>query len=174
VECRIDSQERNGAMATRQATKQLERTYRASAPIVGLARDLVGRQADAWGLPISVKDAAVRSVSELVTNALAVSGAADHIKIRFVAAPETAVIYVWDGSPQEPRRTSPVITLDDLDAMPDLAGPDALPDFGGWGLGLVESLADATGATWVEPSPHHGKWVWARFDYISGPSADRA
>jgi hypothetical protein len=145
-------------------TTRLDRRYRASTAIVGLSRAIVSDQADAWALPAAMKDAVVRSVSELVSNAVSVSGAIDLIKIRFEWFPTCVLLSVYDASPRAPKRATPITTLAQIDALPDDPESMAFPEVGGWGLHLVETLADATGANWLHPAPQSGKWVWARFN----------
>jgi Histidine kinase-like ATPase domain len=142
---------------------RLDRQYRACAAIVGLSRRVIADQAEMWGIAPAMKDALVRSVSELATNALGVSSALDLIKIRLEWFPTRVLLSVYDASPQQPKSSAPGLTLEELDALPD-DDPLTLPRFGGWGLPLVETLADATGANWLNPAPLSGKWVWARFN----------
>ncbi|MCD0447664.1 hypothetical protein LO762_00405 [Actinocorallia sp. API 0066] len=68
-------------------------------------------------------------------------------------------------SPKKPEASAPDLTLAELDALPDVEDPLGFPEFGGWGLPLVQALADVTGAHWLDPVPESGKWVWARFDF---------
>lgn len=142
---------------------RLERSYRATPAVVALARHLIDRQAGLWRLPAAPRDAAVSSASELVTNAVAVSGATDLLKIRFQRLPGAVLLSVWDTSSVEPKSARPDLTLEEIDAVPD-GDSTELPEFGGWGLPLVEALASETGAEWVLPAPQSGKWIWARFD----------
>lgn len=146
-------------------TTRLDRQYRASAAIVGLSRAVIGGQADSWHLPEAMKDALVRCVSELMTNAVAVSGALDLVKIRLEWFPTCVLLSVYDVSAKEPKTSAPNLTLDELDALPDVEDPLELREFGGWGLPLVETLADVTGAHWLRPAPGSGKWIWARFNF---------
>jgi hypothetical protein len=150
--------------ASRPTVTRLDRQYCASAAIVGLSRMVIADQAEAWGLAPAMRDALVRSVSELVTNTLGVSSALDLIKIRLEWFPICVLLSVYDVSPQEPKSSAPDLTLEELDALPD-DDPLTLPKFGGWGLPLVETLADATGANWLSPAPMSGKWMWARFNF---------
>jgi histidine kinase-like protein len=145
------------------APRRLDRQYRASVAIVGLSRIVIKEQAEIWRLAPEMTDSLVRSVSELVTNAVGVSSALDLIKIRLEWSPACVVLSVHDASSQEPKSSAPDLTLEELDGLPD-DDPLRLPQFGGWGLPLVETLADATGAFWPAPAPASGKWVWARFD----------
>jgi hypothetical protein len=149
----------------RPQTTRLDRTYRACAAIVGLSRGVVASQAEAWNLPEPMKDGLVRSVSELVTNAVGVSKALDLVRIRLEWFPTCVLLSVHDVSPERPKASAPNLTLEEIDAFPDDEDPQTLPEFGGWGLPLVKTLADATGANWVNPAPQSGKWVWARFNF---------
>src|SRR5258708_1645269 len=118
-------------------TTRLDRRYRASAAIVGLSPAVIGNQADDWGLSLATKDAPVRSVSELVTNAVNVSGAIDHLKIRLEWFPTCVLLSVYDVSPRQPKPSVTNLTLEELDALPDDEDPLKLPEFGGWGLPMV-------------------------------------
>jgi anti-sigma regulatory factor (Ser/Thr protein kinase) len=123
----------------------------------------VDHQAASWQLPIATRQAIVSSTSELVTNAVAISGATDLLKIRLERTQREVVLSVWDASSIEPKPVRHGLTLEDIDAASD-SDPAELPEFGGWGLPLVESLASETGADWVRPAPQSGKWIWARFN----------
>lgn len=126
----------------------------ASRAAVGVARDLVEQQAREWGLPHLSED--LRLVTgELVTNAVAVSPWHGAVKVRIGRYRDGGVmVSVWDGSLKRPESQRVELTLEILDALPEDH------EFGGWGLSIVERLADSCGVTWVEPI---GKWVWARF-----------
>jgi hypothetical protein len=126
-------------------------------------------------LPDEIRDKAVRVCSEFMTNAIAVSRADQHVKIRFeLFFPVCALLSVWDSSPRPARLKAPDLHAP-IDAEPDdlLKALDEIPDFecgelpslGGWGLNLVGVLADATGAYWPAPIPKAGKWMWARFEF---------
>jgi len=146
-------------------TTCFERQYRASAAIVGLSRTVIGEQGARWRLPAAMTDSLGRCVSELVSNAVAVSGCTDLIKIRLERSATCVILSVFDRSPRQPVSSAPHLTLEAIDALPDDGGPMTLPEFGGWGLPLVESLADAIGAHWIEPAPQSGKWIWAGFNF---------
>lgn len=149
------------------APRRLDRQYRASVAIVGLSRIVIKEQAEIWRLAPEKTDSLVRSVSELVTNAVGVSSAVDLIKIRLEWLPACVILSVYDASSEEPKSSAPHLTLEELDGLPD-DDPLRLPQFGGWGLPLVETLADDTGAYWPAPAPISGKWVWARFNLPPG------
>ena len=146
-------------------SRQQDRTLLASPAVVGLSRDIIATWAIAWGLPEETSDKLVRCTSELVTNAVGISHRSGQIRLRLSRTADSVTLSVWDGSPEEPKSSSPDITLPELDALPDTAGPDELPAFGGWGLPIVEALADRTGTAWVHPAPQQGKWVCATFDF---------
>lgn len=149
----------------RPAQTRLDREYRASVAIVPLSRTVIANQAKEWKLSEAILDSVIRSASELVSNAVAVSGAIDLIKIRLEWFPNCVVLSVYDASPRQPKASAPSFTLEELDGLPDEGNPFELPVFGGWGLPLVETLANATGADWLSPAPRSGKWVWARFNF---------
>lgn len=54
---------------------------------------------------------------------------------------------MWDASPEEPHTSTP----------PSEPLPDDAPDPGGWGLGIIASLAEEHGCR----PEHGGKNVWA-------------
>ena len=153
-----------GMIAT-DAGWEVEREFSASDAVIGLVRDLVGRQVRGWALSDDLRDRIVQVASELATNAVQVSRAGARIRVRLTLGGSDVVLGIWDGSPLRPMASMPVTTLEEIDALPDTAGPDELPEFGSWGLPLVGTLATKAGIDWVEPIPAAGKWMWATFDY---------
>jgi anti-sigma regulatory factor (Ser/Thr protein kinase) len=110
-----------------------------------------------WGLT-ATRYSDVRSnlqliAAELVTNAARETPDRD---IRVQCFPDfnaSAIsIAVWDASDRKPEPAMPLLTQETLDLR-----PSHFDDNGGWGLPLVQALAESCG---VEPTKH-GKWVWA-------------
>jgi anti-sigma regulatory factor (Ser/Thr protein kinase) len=91
--------------------------------------------------------------TELLTNA--VQETPDQ-PIRAYCVPdlEAGVIHfaVWDRSPRKPEANMPELTPETLDLR-----EENFDENGGWGLPLVEALAESCGITPTEG----GKWVWA-------------
>jgi anti-sigma regulatory factor (Ser/Thr protein kinase) len=114
---------------------------------VPLAREFTRATLAGWRCGAELLSDALLVVTELVTNAL-LHGHGVPV-VRLAARPGRLRIEVVDGSPLLPVRRT--------------AGPD-----GGWGLGLVERLAAAWGATQVGPQ----KVVWAELSEPSATPAD--
>ncbi|CNF94035.1 Histidine kinase-%2C DNA gyrase B-%2C and HSP90-like ATPase [Mycobacterium tuberculosis] len=128
----------------------LRRSLLATPEAVQQGRLIVESQALQWRLPQSTVDDAVLVASELLTNSVrATRGQA--ITLRLALVPGGLRVEVWDASPEEPRPSMP-----DL-AMPAEPLPDDAPDPGGWGLGIIASLAEEHGCR----PEHGGKSVWA-------------
>ncbi|WP_131740471.1 ATP-binding protein [Actinomadura roseirufa] len=132
------------------------RYYPAQRSIVGAARRQVAAMLCEWRLPVSMDDAEL-TVSELVTNAVRLSGPSDQVAVHLRWIGIGLVIGVWDSSPAMPiASTVGGLTLDDI--TPD---PKALEDddnrAGGWGLPLVEAVASAFQVE--RTSSPAGKWV---------------
>ncbi|WP_169809350.1 ATP-binding protein [Actinomadura chibensis] len=132
--------------------------YPAKPTVVGMARDHTSAALRDWRAPVSVDDA-VLVVSELVTNAIRISGSTDRVTLRLQWIGHGLVLGVWDGSTEMPTvDTTGDPTLDEIDPDPAAlgCGDDRM---GGWGLPLVRAL---TVAFQVERtySPI-GKWVTA-------------
>ncbi|GGY12065.1 ATP-binding protein [Streptomyces anandii] len=98
----------------------------------------VGVSADSGGRDTS--DTAALVATELVTNAWRHAGGAQEMRL------------IWDG------RTLTVEVDDSGSAWPAVLAPDRRGAQGGYGLPLVDSLAEAWG-TYCRPG---GKTVWAR------------
>jgi anti-sigma regulatory factor (Ser/Thr protein kinase) len=88
--------------------------------------------------------------SELLTNSVRATPN-QPVTLRLALVPGGLRVEVWDASPEEPQASTP-----DL-AMPSGPLPDDAPDPGGWGLGIIASLAEEHGG---RPG-HGGKSVWA-------------
>lgn len=129
------------------------RTFLASPAVVGLARDLVERQARAWGIN-SLRHDLLIVVAELVGNAVEISRSDDVIKVAMQRDQSGVLIKVWDSSNEHPKPRRVELTLDLIDALPEDH------QFGGWGLPIVEELCSYSGVNWTPPE---GKWVWGRF-----------
>ena len=127
---------RGGSVAPRWAADR----FRRDDAEVGRARALVRRSLTSWGLPGEIPSLEL-AVSELVTNAL-VHGSGD-VEVRVSAAEDHVRLDVVDegGSGGD---------------TPHVARPRESPGQGGWGLLVVERLADAWGA---ETGPA-GTRVW--------------
>ncbi|XVQ10298.1 ATP-binding protein [Spirillospora sp. CA-255316] len=119
---------------------------------VGLARSVASGSLRAWGLG-RYEERALAIVSELVTNAVAVSAPADTVRLYINAVPERLVIGVSDAAVgRAPRAREAVSTVEEIDQA-------ASEEFGGWGLMLVAAFADAV---WTEPAKDGtAKWVCA-------------
>ncbi|MER6994401.1 ATP-binding protein [Streptomyces sp. NPDC000410] len=116
---------------------------------VGRARKELRKTLEGWGLG-TLEDAALVVLSELLTNAVrhACVPKGRQIETRYVRVPGGLRIEVHDAAEERP-----------LMAVP---GMDAS---GGWGLPLVDALADRWAvADRVGP----GKMVWAELDTASG------
>ncbi|MEO5874929.1 MAG: ATP-binding protein [Streptosporangiaceae bacterium] len=82
-------------------------------------------------------------VSELVTNAVAVSGPGDPVRLRLTVLENRLRVTVWDRC-----------------SHPPAAGPDLPEGEGGRGLRLVEALTASWG--WAR-EPGGGKYVWCEY-----------
>jgi anti-sigma regulatory factor (Ser/Thr protein kinase) len=121
----------------------------ASRATVGLCRSMVAETLRAWGCAELVDDALI-VVSELATNAVAVSGSLGRIALLLDKEAGGLVrIGVWDGAPGE-RPLAPMAPAVDLE-------DGNYDDNHGWGLAIVGSLARKVGC---DPLLG-GKVVWA-------------
>jgi hypothetical protein len=124
----------------------------ASTAAAGLARTLTNARLYKWG-HAHISDDAFLVASELINNALAETPGKE---IKYLLGREGGEIFlaVWDSSNRVPCQRPPVeFTLDELDLS-----PERFDDNGGWGLGIVATLATNCGYT---TDPNGGKWVWA-------------
>nr|BFE33080.1 hypothetical protein GCM10010200_053310 [Actinomadura rugatobispora] len=119
---------------------------------VGLARSVASGSLQTWGLE-RFEERALAIVSELATNAVAVSAPTDTVRLYLAALTERLVIGVSDAAVgRAPQARQAVSTVEEIDR----AGSD---EFGGWGLMLVAAYADAV---WTEPAKNGtAKWVCA-------------
>lgn len=120
---------------------------------VGLARTLADGRLRKWDY-FHIIDDALLIISELVTNA---TQQTPNEEIRFQLSRESGgvLIAVWDSSPAVPApKPGFELTLNDLDCS-----EERYDDNGGWGLGIVQTLATKCGLT---RDPGGGKWIWAR------------
>jgi signal transduction histidine kinase len=111
------------------------------------ARAFVMQTCDRWGLPTSVRNAAVDIASELVSNAAAHGSGPVVLAIERGAG--NLLVRAWDDGPGSPR------------VLPYRPGVSEK----GLGLRLVKQLSTHWGAA----ADDGGKWVWAR---IALPDAD--
>lgn len=130
----------------------ITRLWVVSPAVVGLARDQVSRALREWGLELLISDA-VSITGELMANAVRVSGRFDAIKVHVGLRAGVVVLGVWDGRDERPVKRTVELSLETLDLR-----EENFDDNGGWGLSIVETLADRC---WVEQTPPHGKWVCA-------------
>ncbi|WUH97917.1 ATP-binding protein [Spirillospora sp. NBC_00431] len=130
--------------------RALRRGFRASPQVVREGRLIVESQALQWGLADETVDAAVRVVSELLTNAVEATPSLP-ITLRMGLVGDGVQVEVWDSSPERPRRSVPDLS------MPDGPVGEDVPDPGGWGLGIVEYLSEEHGVR----TEFEGKSVWA-------------
>lgn len=136
--------------------------YPAKRAIVGAARDQATTAVRDWRLPVSVDDAAL-VVSELVTNAIRISGPADRVILHLQWIDIGLVIGVWDHSTEMPELNK---------IAPD---PGALEhdedQVGGWGLPLVQAVtAELHVDRTYSPA---GKWVTALLNSMATPTKPR-
>ena len=131
------------------------RTFLASPAVVGLARDMVDRQARAWGMN-GLRNDLLSVVAELVGNAVEISRGDDVIKVAMQRDRAGVLIRVWDSSNEHPKPRKVELTLDLIDALPEDH------QFGGWGLSIVEQLCANSGVKWTPP---YGKWVWGHLTF---------
>jgi anti-sigma regulatory factor (Ser/Thr protein kinase) len=130
----------------------MTREVAASKAAAGLARSLVAAHLVKWSAT-QFTERAVSIMGELFINAARVSGPAGTVLIHLRLDREGLWIAVEDGSPDEPSKRATVGSVEDLDRSDT-------DEFGGWGLTIIETLADEF---WVEPSQRAGhKWVCAR------------
>lgn len=127
----------------------LRRGFLATPRVVGEGRLIVESQALQWGLDEDTVDAAVRVVSELLTNAV-VATPYKPITLRMGLVGNGLQVEVSDSSPKRPERSVPDLS------MPDGPLADDVPDPGGWGLGIVDSLSEVHGIR----DEVEGKSVW--------------
>ena len=104
------------------------------------ARAFASQTCDRWSLPISVRNAAVDIVSELVANAAA--HGSGPVVLALERGAGNLLVRAWDDGPGSPRV---------LPYRPGLSDK-------GLGLRLVKQLSTHWGAA----SDDGGKWVWAR------------
>ncbi|MEW2353658.1 ATP-binding protein [Spirillospora sp. NPDC029432] len=128
---------------------------------VGLARSIVAAFLRVHGL-VRYEERALAIVSELVTNAVAVSRPTGTVRVYGTVEPARLWLAVSDAFPErDPAPRNAVSTVEEIDA----AGSE---EFGGWGLMLVRAYADRV---WVErPAGGGRKWVCASID-VAGPGA---
>ncbi|WP_158588008.1 ATP-binding protein [Actinomadura logoneensis] len=147
-----DIRSEGGTMVTR-ATDDLIMAMLGSPAAAGLARTMAAHRLRKWGCS-HINDDAALIIAELVANA---AEATPNKKIRFQLSRDAhgIVIAVWDSSPAVPvARPVVELTLEDLDIS-----EESFDRNGGWGLPIVETLANSCGYT---PDPSGGKWIWAR------------
>ena len=113
-------------------------------------RLIVEAQALQWGLAEETVGAAVLVASELLTNAVAATPYRG-IALRMSLLDGGLRVEVWDSSPERPKPSTPDLS------MPDEPLAENVPDPGGWGLGIIDSLSDAHGVR----DEFEGKTVWA-------------
>lgn len=133
----------------------IARDLLASGASVGLSRSVVSSFLRANELG-AYEERALAIVSELVTNAVAISGPTDVVRV-YVAADTCRVrVAVSDTAPErDPAPRGAVSSVEEIDD----AGYE---EFGGWGLMLVEAYADQV---WTErPAGVGFKWVCAAID----------
>ena len=111
------------------------------------ARAFTVQTCDRWGLPASVRNAAVDIASELVANAAA--HGSGPVVLALERGAGNLLVRAWDDGPGSPRV---------LPYRPGLSEK-------GLGLRLVKQLSTHWGAA----ADDGGKWVWAR---IALPTAD--
>jgi hypothetical protein len=91
--------------------------------------------------------------AELLTNAIQET---PYRSIRAYCVPDLNAgvvrFAVWDSSARMPEANMPVLTVETLDLR-----QENFDNNGGWGLPLVEALAESCGITRTAG----GKWVWA-------------
>jgi anti-sigma regulatory factor (Ser/Thr protein kinase) len=135
----------------------LDLTCNATATVTGQVRLLLDCRFPEWGLTAE-RHADLRAdlhliATELVTNAIQET---PDRAIRAYCVPDldAGVIHfaVWDSSDGRPEAHMPELTPQTLDLR-----EENFDDNGGWGLPLVEALAERCGVTATEG----GKWVWA-------------
>ncbi|GAA2424818.1 hypothetical protein GCM10010191_41300 [Actinomadura vinacea] len=119
---------------------------------VGLARSVVSYSLRAWGLG-RYEERALAIVSELATNAVAVSAPTDTVRLYLAIRRGCLVLGVSDAAggrmPAQRTTVSCVKEIDEAETA----------EFGGWGLMLVAAYADEV---WTEPTKDAGaKWVCA-------------
>ncbi|MBE1533298.1 ATP-binding protein [Actinomadura algeriensis] len=139
-------------VTVRKGGEGITRVWVVSPAAVGLGRDQVSRALREWGLALLVPDA-VSIVGELMANAVRVSGRLDAVKVHVGVRAGDVVLGVWDGCRARPVRRTVELSLETLDLR-----EENFDDNGGWGLSIVETLADRC---WIEETPPRGKWVCA-------------
>lgn len=128
----------------------LRRGFLATPDVVRQGRLIVEAQSLQWGLPQSTVDDAVLVASELLTNAIRATPN-EPITMRMALVADGLRLAVWDTSPERPKTSAPDLRL------PTRYVPDNASDPGGWGLGIIASLAKSYGCR----PEHGGKNVWA-------------
>ncbi|RAY15691.1 hypothetical protein DPM19_07865 [Actinomadura craniellae] len=107
------------------------------------------------GLPHAVDDG-ILIMAELVNNAVAVTPPGGIIRLFAGPRMEGIVMAVWDADDRIPKPgPPPAITAESLDLRPENFDRN-----GGWGLGIVATLAREC---WIERT-RPGKWVCASLD----------
>jgi hypothetical protein len=139
------------------APMPLDLTCIATPTVPGQVRLLIDCRLPDWGLTAE-RYADLRAdlhliAAELLTNAIHET---PERTIRTYCLPDlnAGVIHfaVWDSSARKPEAHRPELTLATLDLR-----EENFDNNGGWGLPLVEALAESCGITPAEG----GKWVWA-------------
>lgn len=142
----------------------LDLTCIATPTVTGQVRLLIDGRLPAWGLTAE-QYADLRAnlhlvAAEIVTNAIQETPG-QSIRTHCVPDFDAGVIHfaVWDSSARRPVANMPELTLETLDLR-----EEHFDDNGGWGLPLVEALAESCGVTCTKD----GKWVWASLK-VEGP-----
>ncbi|WP_055531931.1 ATP-binding protein [Streptomyces graminilatus] len=125
------------------------------------ARDVLKK----WGVPEGVIDDAELVVSELTTNAVRHSGAADTPPPRVVDGRVRRFILTLWCFPDHIH-----IYVHDQDRTPPALRPPSVENNGGRGLHLVEKLSSKWGYTYPTRFPDSGKTVWAQLDFPGSPA----
>lgn len=140
-----------------QGPASLDFTCNATPTLVGQVRLMIEYRFAEWGLTASkyadVRDNLLLIAAELLTNAV-VETPDRGICVRCFPDFNASVMRfaVWDSSEHKPEATMPALTLATLDLRQEY-----FDDNGGWGLPLVQALAETYGVTPTKG----GKWVWA-------------
>lgn len=136
--------------------EELRMPLAASPASAGVARALVERRLRAWGFGEAARYDACLVLTELVSNAVAVTPVGAYITLHCRRDALGVVIGVGDRDTRVPHSPPPVVEVDPANL--DLR-PEHFDDNGGWGLTIVAALADGCGVT--RPASG-GKIVWAR------------
>ncbi|WP_147339384.1 ATP-binding protein [Actinomadura spongiicola] len=138
--------------------------YSAQRSAVGLARDEAAAALREWRVPVSGDDLAL-VVSELLTNALRVSGPTEQLALHLRWIGTGLTIGVWDSSTEMPTVGAVGdLTLDDIAPDSEALGLDG-DRAGGWGLPIVQAVASSLQVARTH-SPI-GKWVIAVLPVIA-------